>query len=165
VLSGTWKVDELVPLALNNHAQLVDLYESFTAAELMAPGADGWQPVDLRRYDEVSIEEAWERHRAKRKPATVSAARRRQGELRSTAVAAETAIVSSQVERRRAPNLFNTLSSQPTPRTDRAAAAHIVRIVASNRKGESTGSNGASRQGKCGGCRGRMQKGSRKVRD
>jgi hypothetical protein len=48
-------------------------------------------------------------------------------------VAAETAIVSSQVERRRAPNLFNSVSSQPTPRTGKPGASYIVRILQRNK--------------------------------
>jgi hypothetical protein len=135
-VSGTWKVDELVPINFNNFSQLFPLMDSFTAAELMGPGADGWQPIDVKRYDEVSVEEAWRLHQGKKKPATVNASRRRQVELRTSAVAAETAIISSQVETRRAPNLFNSLSSQPVPQTIPSSAPHVVQIFGKNKKGD-----------------------------
>lgn len=136
VVSGTWKVDELVPINFNNFSQLFPLMDSFTAAELMGPDADGWQPIDVKRYDEVSVEEAWRLHQGKKKPATVNASRRRQVELRTSAVAAETAIISSQVETRRAPNLFNSLSSQPVPQTIPSSAPHVVQIFGKNKKGD-----------------------------
>jgi hypothetical protein len=104
VVSGTWKIDELVPITLNNFPQLVSRFEELTRAELLG-NTDGTRTVDVSRYSEVSVEEAWRLHQAKMKPARENMARRRQVEMRASAVAAETAIVSSQVESRRAPTV------------------------------------------------------------
>jgi hypothetical protein len=136
VLSNTWKVDELVPLSLNNYPQLVTLLGGLSAAELMAPGTNGWKPIDLSRYEEIGIEEAWKQHQLKKKPATVNVARNRKTTARVTAVAAETSIISSQVESRRAPNLFNSVSSQPAPQQSRPSASYIVSIIKESATGE-----------------------------
>jgi Tfp pilus assembly major pilin PilA len=92
--------------------------------------------IDLGRYLKVNITDAWEQHRSKKKPATVNAARARQTTTRIAAVAAETSIISSHVEANRAPNLFNSLSSQPTPQHSPPATAYIVSVIGQNRKGD-----------------------------
>jgi hypothetical protein len=132
VLENTWKVDELVPLSLHNFPQLASIMAEFSAAELLSETSPDARPIDVSRYPRIGIEDAWKQHRAKRKPATKSAARVRATPSRTVSVAAETAIVNSRVDRRRAPSLF-TVSSQPAsvPPAPRAPA-HIVKILAKN---------------------------------
>ena len=134
LLENTWKVDELVPLSLHNFPQLASIMADLSAAELLSETSPDARPIDLSRYPRIGIEDAWKQHRAKRMPATKSAARVRATPSRTVAVAAETAIVNSRLDRRRAPSLF-TVSSQPAsvPLAHRAPA-HIVKLLAKNSK-------------------------------
>ena len=134
VLNNTWKVDELVPLSLNNFPQLLTLLSEFSLAQRMTETHADARPINLDRYLRISIEQAWKQHRARRKPATKSARRLRATPSRSVAVAAETALIVSRVDRRKAPSLF-TVSSQPAsapPAPTRAP--RIIKILAKTGK-------------------------------
>ena len=131
ILLNTWKIDELVPIALNAFPQLVALMDNFTARELMQPSHPDFTPVDKSRYQRLSVKEAWDLHQRKKKPPTVAAGRKRQVAMRVASVAAETALVASKVDKNNAPSLL-TLSTQPTPLSTRSAPSHIIRIVNAN---------------------------------
>jgi hypothetical protein len=132
VINGSWKVDALVPVNLRNFPQLVRRFDEFSAAELVMPTHVDYQPIDESRYELVSAEEAWEKHCQKKTPAVRNNKRRRAAESRTTAVAAETAIVTAKVDRRKAPSLFTT-SSQPTPATARSSEpSHVISIIGHN---------------------------------
>ena len=112
VLHGTWKIDELMPISLNNFPQLITLMSDMPVEERMSTAHRDGRDIDLTRDPRIGIDDAWTQHRLKRKPATKSAARPRTAPARAVVVAAETAIVASRVDRRRAPSLL-TVSSQP----------------------------------------------------
>ena len=132
VLDGSFKVDALVPVNLRNFPQLVGLYDACTAEKLMTLTHSDYPPIDKSRYELVSPDEEWEKHGQKKTPAARNNKRRRAAQPRTTAVAAETAIVTAKVDRRKAPSLFTT-SSQPTPAAGLpSTASHPIEIIGHN---------------------------------
>ena len=136
VLKGTFRVEDLVTVTLNSHPPLLELFNSFTAEELMAPTALGAQPIDLSRWGEITVDEAWAQTNSGKQPAAVDNSRRREVAPRTAAVAAETAIVSSLEEHRHAPSLFTTSSQAAPPPAAPSRAPFILRFVAINRAGD-----------------------------
>ena len=65
VVIGSFKVDQLVPLTLNNFPQLISLYNELTASELQAPTNPDWTPIDQSRYYAVTVQTAGKSMRAK----------------------------------------------------------------------------------------------------
>lgn len=113
VLEGTYRADQLVPITLDNFLALVALYDKFSAAQMLMPSVSGHEPITETDYSLISAEEAFRKEDRKKKPVAVDNSRRRDVVPRSAAVAAETSLANSLVDRNKAPSL-HTLTSQPT---------------------------------------------------
>ena len=130
VLKNTWKVDELVPLSVNSFPELMNVLASFTDLELLATSHPDHKPVDKSRYDEISIEEAWDKYLAKRTkaPQAKSQSSKAVGP-RVAAVAAETAIAGSQsMHHANAPQSGSVATPEHKQHQD-DGPSHIVEIV------------------------------------
>ena len=128
VLRRTYKVDQLVPLSINNYPDLLELRSAF--ADLSAE--------DIEAKDKVSINAAMTQHRAEFTPATLTTSARQQQQhqravqQRKAAVAAETAIAASQ----------SSVPVRPSSPIPAAASSHranspsrIVKIISQTKTG------------------------------
>ena len=132
-LEGWYTADQLVTISLHNFSELVALYSRFTAGQLCAESHPDYQPIKETDYRLVSAQDAFKQRDRKRKPIEVDNSRQRDVPPRTAAVAAETALVSAQLDKNTAPS-FHTLSNQPAvPPTVPSQRPQIVEVLQHNR--------------------------------
>ena len=136
VLSQTIKVDQLVPLSINNFPELLAFRDKRLTAEERLPSSDPkWQsPLTstASSYPTVTLKTVWEQHRATYKQRTEDQSRKRKVGTRAAADAADTAIAATRADANKALSLA-TVTNQPAPPASSSSASsqpsRIARIL------------------------------------